>query len=276
MNIYICELKEQEWKSALLQVAVRSGLLDSSGAEELAQNEKKLQNQREHLTAWLLFQRALSEIYGIQTLSELSIARSEQGKPYSRTYPELHFNLSHCRVACACAFDTLPVGIDIERRFPYKESLMRRICTEKERQIVESCESLPEKERLLQALWSMKESVVKWNGRGMGYGMERADCTRWLSGYADEKNFDVAMVGTPEYEKSALQKQTKKEIVCDRNSAMENESEDRNQELWMLLRQESEYTLAACTAEGKETSDDWQKAVQITKIREEDLYDSLQ
>ena len=225
---------------------MRSGLLDSSGAEELAQNEKKLQNQREHLTAWLLFQRALSEIYGIQTLSELSIARSEQGKPYSRTYPELHFNLSHCRVACACAFDTLPVGIDIERRFPYKESLMRRICTEKERQIVESCESLPEKERLLQALWSMKESVVKWNGRGMGYGMEREDCTRWLLRYVKNAG------------------------------GISDKSEDRNPELWMLLRQESEYTLAACTVAGKETSDDWQKAVQITKIREEDLYDSLQ
>lgn len=225
---------------------MRSGLLDSSEAEALAQNEKKLQNQREHLTAWLLFQRALSEIYGIQTLSELSIARSEQGKPYSRTYPELHFNLSHCRVACACAFDTLPVGIDIERRFPYKESLMRRICTEKERQIVESCESLPEKERLLQALWSMKESVVKWNGRGMGYGMERADCGRWLLRYVKNAG------------------------------GISDKSEDRNPELWMLLRQESEYTLAACTAAGKETSDDWQKAVQITKIREEDLYDSLQ
>lgn len=246
MNIYICELKEQEWKSPLLQAAMRSGLLDSSEAEALAQNEKKLQNQREHLTAWLLFQRALSEIYGIQTLSELSIARSEQGKPYSRTYPELHFNLSHCRVACACAFDTLPVGIDIERRFPYKESLMRRICTEKERQIVESCESLPEKERLLQALWSMKESVVKWNGRGMGYGMERADCGRWLLRYVKNAG------------------------------GISDKSEDRNPELWMLLRQESEYTLAACTAAGKETSDDWQKAVQITKIREEDLYDSLQ
>lgn len=250
MNIYICELKEQEWKSPLLQATMRSGLLDSSEAEALAQNEKKLQNQREHLTAWLLFQRALSEIYGIQTLSELSIARSEQGKPYSRTYPELHFNLSHCRVACACAFDTLPVGIDIERRFPYKESLMRRICTEKERQIVESCESLPEKERLLQALWSMKESVVKWNGRGMGYGMERADCGRWLLEYADEIKADI----------------------CNQFCSL-SEGEWKSPELWMLLRQEPEYTLAACTAARAESSGDWLKDVQITKVREEELYE---
>lgn len=241
MNIYICELKEQEWKSPLLRAAMRSGLLDSSEAEALAQNEKKLQNQREHLTAWLLFQRVTGEMYGIQTLSELSLAKTEQGKPYSRAYPGLHFNLSHCRAACACALDTIPVGIDIERRFLYKESLMRRICTEKERRIVESCESLPERERLLQALWSMKESVVKWNGRGMGYGMERADCTRWLLRYVKNAG------------------------------GISDKSEDRNPELWMLLRQTPEYTLAACTAAGKVAFGDWLEAVQITKIREEEL-----
>ena len=59
---------------------MRSGLLDSSETEALAQNEKKLQNQREHLTAWLLFQRVTGEMYGIQTLSELSLAKTEQGK----------------------------------------------------------------------------------------------------------------------------------------------------------------------------------------------------
>ena len=289
MNIYICQLKEQDWNSPLLRAALRSGLLDSSGAEELAQNEKKLQNQREHLTAWLLFHRALGETYGIQTLSELALAKTRQGKPYSRTYPGLHFNLSHCRAACACALDTVPVGIDIERRFPYKEKLMRRICTEKERQIVESCESLSERERLLQAIWSMKESIVKWNGHGIGYGMEQVDCSKWLSGYADEmkadicltpiknvgrrQKFEVSMVETPEWEKPTLPKQIKEEIVCGRNSVMRNESEDGNPELLMLLSQKPEYTFAACTAERKETSDDWLKAVQITKVREEELYE---
>ena len=289
MNIYICELKEQEWKSPLLRAALRSGLLDSSEAKELAQNEKKLQNQREHLTAWLLFQRALGEIYGIQTLSELALARTRQGKPYSRTYSELHFNLSHCRTACACALDTIPAGVDIERRFPYKEKLMHRICTEKERQIVESCKSLSERERLLQALWSMKESIVKWNGRGIGYGMKWVDCSKWLTGYADEikvdicltpiknaagkQKFDVSMVETPEWENPTLQKQIKEEIVCGSNSVMENESEEGNPELWMLLSQKPEYTLAACTAERKGTSDDWLKAVQITEVREEELYE---
>lgn len=249
MNIYICELKEKEWKSALLRAALRSGFLDSSGAEELVQNEKKLQNQREHLTAWLLFQRVLREKYEIQTLLELAIARTEQGKPYSRTYPELHFNLSHCRAACACALDTIPVGLDIERRFSYKEKLMHRICTEKEQQIVEACESLSDRERLLQALWSMKESIVKWNGHGIGYGMERADCSTWLSEYANEIKVDI----------------------CNQFCSL-SEGEWKSPELWMLLRQEPEYTLAACTATRAKSSGYRAKAVQITKVREEELY----
>ena len=146
---------------------------DSSEAEALAQTKKAAKSAGASSLPELPFQqRVTGEMYGIQTLSELSLAKTEQGKPYSRAYPGLHFNLSHCRAACACALDTIPAGIDIERRFPYKESLMRRICTEKERRIVESCESLPERERLLQALWSMKESVgmdaewdTEWNGQ---------------------------------------------------------------------------------------------------------------
>ena len=50
-----------------------------------------------------------------------------------------------------------------------------------------------------------------------------------------------------------------------------DKSEDRNPELWMLLRQTPEYTLAACTAAGEVAFGDWLEAVQITKIREEEL-----
>ena len=39
----------------------------------------------------------------------------------------------------------------------------------------------------------------------------------------------------------------------------------------MLLRQTPEYTLAACTAAGEVAFGDWLEAVQITKIREEEL-----
>ena len=170
---------------------------------------------------------------------------------------------------------------------------MRRICTEKERQIVESCESMPERERLLQALWSMKESIVKWNGRGMGYGMERVDCSKWLKSQHNahcftkleqktcptriknaggRQTFDSSVEGRTEWESQTLQKQTKEEIVCGRNPAMKDESEDKNPERWMLLRQESEYTLAACTAARAESSGHRPKAVQIIKVREEELY----
>lgn len=147
---------------------------------------------------------------------------------------------------------------------------------------MESRESLPERERLLQALWSMKESIVKWNGRGMGYGMERVDCSKWLKprpnahcftkseqktcltqrkDVGGKQKFDSSVVGMPECENATLQKPIKEEIVC-----------VRSPKLWMLLCQEPEYTLAACTAERKGISDDWPNAVQITKVREEELY----
>lgn len=133
----------------------------------------------------------------------LEIVRTEHGKPYSSRYPELFFNISHCDTACACVLSDCPVGIDIERKFEYKENLKRHICCEEEQCIMEDAngtkesvfikqgreqncsENVPvykkhlhigyEKEGQLRFLWSMKEAFVKMDGRGLGYGMKNID-----------------------------------------------------------------------------------------------------
>lgn len=272
MNIYICELKEKEWKAPLLCAASHAGLLESSEAKALWQNEKKLQNQREHLTAWLLFYRVLRVSYGIRTISELALLNTEHGKPYSRTYPGLHFNLSHCRTACACVLDTVPVGIDIERRFPYKENLMRRICTEKERRILEECKELPERERLLQVLWSMKESIVKWNGRGLGYGMARIDCAMWLSWYKEQwKNERAEELFSASAEKIPIWQPPDKERK-EEGSDRKDTGPIRLSSLQMTAYQERKYTVAACLTGQEGVSDNRGGRIQSIKIGEEELW----
>ena len=67
-------------------------------------------------------------------------AGGKQGKPYFFRWPEIYFNLSHCRSACACILSDREAGIDVEHRFPYKESLARRVCHEKEWELMrQSC-----------------------------------------------------------------------------------------------------------------------------------------
>ena len=62
--------------------------------------------------AELLLRRALREEYGLTELPK--IETGEKGKPFFPDHPEIHFNLSHCKYAVACALDSAPVGVDAE------------------------------------------------------------------------------------------------------------------------------------------------------------------
>ena len=62
--------------------------------------------------AELLLRRALREEYGLAELPK--IETEEKGKPFFPDHPEIHFNLSHCKYAVACALDRAPVGVDAE------------------------------------------------------------------------------------------------------------------------------------------------------------------
>lgn len=62
--------------------------------------------------AELLLRRALREEYGLAELPK--IETGEKGKPFFPDHPEIHFNLSHCKYAVACALDRAPVGVDAE------------------------------------------------------------------------------------------------------------------------------------------------------------------
>lgn len=98
-------------------------------------------------------------------LEELpSIEYAEGGKPYIKNYPELHFNLSHCRRYVAVAIHSSPVGVDIECRRKVSQSLIRRVCSEDEQQSIAAAQD-PDMEFL--RLWTCKEAYLKYTGTGI-------------------------------------------------------------------------------------------------------------
>ncbi len=88
------------------------------------------------------------------------------GKPWLREYPWLEFNVTHCSFCVAAACGTQSVGVDAERRFPWKASLARRIGTPEELRFLES-RKRGEQEAWLQRIWSRKESCLKCTGIGL-------------------------------------------------------------------------------------------------------------
>ena len=104
-----------------------------------------------------------------------AIARTERGKPYAPSLPQIDFNLSHAReqVLIAVAREQ-PVGIDLERvdREIEIDDIARRYFSRAEAQAIEALAP----ERKLAAflrLWTCKEAVLKALGEGISFGLER-------------------------------------------------------------------------------------------------------
>lgn len=184
--IYLCEYENQISSGCLREAALSRGLPLREGKQE--------EKEKQRLTAWLLLSLALEREYGISAFRQEDIRYGRQGKPYFTRWPEVYFNISHCQNACACILSEGENGIDVERRFPYRDSLARRVCHEAEwSYLQERCRSQEEKEWCLQALWSLKESFIKYDGRGLSAGMKNADFSQAL-GEKIRQNREVSYV----------------------------------------------------------------------------------
>lgn len=174
--IYVCEYDDQA-DDRRLQERGRALLLPF--LEEFPDgSERRRRKLRERILSRLLLDFALKREYGC-SLTELDIVPGPGGKPESRLRPEIRFNLSHCDTACACMVGTCEAGIDVERKFSYRENLAHRVCSTGEWSVFAKLEADARREQL-HFLWSLKESYVKWNGRGLVYGMQRIDLSEYL------------------------------------------------------------------------------------------------
>lgn len=232
--IYICEYGSpdryrvlQERTTALLP-QFKEDIYAEKPKQEPADADARKKARRpsaDHVLAWGLLAYGIRLEYGL-SLDELAVRRGEWGKPDSSAYPGLQFSLSHCRTACACMIAPVVCGIDVERKFSYREPLAKKICHADEWRILQS---LPEqeRERQLRLLWSLKEAFVKRDGRGLGYGVDRANFAGYLplmSGGAAEGIKSGAV----------LFQMTNAEIQAP---------------LDFLLRETETYTLAACVGQ---------------------------
>lgn len=158
------------------------------------------------ILAELLLRHALREEYGLTELPR--IETGEKGKPFFPERPELHFNLSHCQTAAACALDASPLGVDVQELRPLRRAArplaaaspslplegklsplrtlakeeavsqagktppVYRILSEPERAWVEAGETPAEQDRRFTAVWTCKEAWGKTLGVGILYDLK--------------------------------------------------------------------------------------------------------
>lgn len=121
--------------------------------------------------AYLLLREGLKKDFGID--EEVKFAYTEFQKPYLRRHADIHFNISHCNAAVACAIARFPVGIDVEV-IQFDDALATAILDPDEYSEVMKVEESDRAVCFTKA-WTRKESYLKMIGSGITDDMEDMD-----------------------------------------------------------------------------------------------------
>ena len=120
-----------------------------------------MDDRKRSVIAFVLLKIALRDEYDIIDIPEF--VYNDFGKPSIPNLP-IHFSLSHCKDAVACAVYNNNIGIDIESVVPYNPDIAHRVCTENE---LEKLQQSEHKDIDFIKLWTMKEAVSKYEGKGV-------------------------------------------------------------------------------------------------------------
>ena len=122
----------------------------------------------------LLLREMLLRLTG---LSSVSLGRDSFGKPFWREEPAIQVNISHSGDFVACAVAPAPVGIDVQVSNLVSPALIRRFFAPEEARYVMDGEEDGQALRFCR-IWTMKESYIKRDGRGLRIPLNSFDVLR--------------------------------------------------------------------------------------------------
>lgn len=106
---------------------------------------------------------------------QITFEHNAYGKPFVKGLPSFHFNLSHSGHWVVCATDYQPVGVDIEQIHPIDYGIAYSYFSELEIQDLEEKKGR-EKLAYFYDLWSLKESYIKMEGKGLSIPLNSFTC----------------------------------------------------------------------------------------------------
>jgi len=116
-----------------------------------------------HVAAFLLLRIALLEVYGIN--EPVVFEYSDNGKPVLRDHPHIHFNLSHCKYAVACAISDSEIGVDVQDIRSVSDTVAKRVLTAEE---YAGFIATSTPDEYFCEIWAVKEAHLKQTGQGIG------------------------------------------------------------------------------------------------------------
>lgn len=153
--------------------------------KKITQPEGKKKELERELSqcGWELFRMGMQEQYGLDG-EKITIERNAHGKPYLPGHPQICFNISHSGEYAACAFASIPIGMDLQqhRRAAWERMAERYFSAEDQKRLA----AAENAETLFFRIWTEEESYGKWEGnRSFGFswnGKERGLLHAFQSG----------------------------------------------------------------------------------------------
>lgn len=127
---------------------------------------RKFEDALRGLTSKILLRYIVVSILGKKNNS-ICISKNEYGKPYLTGVDNFHFNLSHSGDWVVCAVDNMPIGIDVEKIHDVGLDLSERFFSEEEHKYLISLEDIVKRRECFFEIWTLKESYIKADGRGL-------------------------------------------------------------------------------------------------------------
>lgn len=158
MAVYLFDQME-EFSDELFE---RSLMLLPDERQQKATAYRQKLDQKLSVLGYVLLNYGLKNEYGIS--EKLRFCYSAKGKPYLSDYPQIHFNLSHCKNGVICAIHTSDVGVDIETVAAYDGQLAEYVCNEQELKLINKSDN---KALAFTKIWTKKESLMKKTGAGL-------------------------------------------------------------------------------------------------------------
>lgn len=132
-------------------------------------NENKYQTQ--HQAGLSLLRHALKDYANLDLMEdelEKNIEKGNYGKPFLRSYPHIHYNISNCQDIVVCAVSKQPVGVDIEKVRDFNKKIIRKVLTSEEQLFLQKItgNDCLQQEWFFR-FWTLKESFIKHCGQGL-------------------------------------------------------------------------------------------------------------
>ncbi len=131
---------------------------------------KPQQSKRLSLGAGILLYKGL-EMLGA---SDTVIFDDDFQKPHVQGATDLEFNLSHSGNLAVCAFSDASVGIDVQETERFSGNLMNFVYKDEEIKYIKyRSKNRVDTDLLCTKMWTMKESVMKYYGKGLSMDPRR-------------------------------------------------------------------------------------------------------